>query len=201
MGAPETPNDNSSISTALWYTDTIGLGNGIQLSQFPFGVPRQQIGGDYETMNVLGLTTQSSSFLSQLQQQGHIGSKVWSMWWGMNGATAPATQDGTIVFGGYDAGKVIGPNFTSQLNPTGTCPSGILVNVSNVTLSFPNGTATGLIASNQGEFAACIVPDWPMAIDLGYEYFETFEDITGTENIGRSMGPNFYGMLYPLGEA
>ena len=193
---PEIENDNAMVTSAQWMTDDIGLGQNVQLQSFPFGVPRQAIGGDYETMNVLGLNT-NSSILETLVQQGKISSKVWSMWWGMDGATAPATQDGTIVFGGYDQSLVSGRNYTQPLNPTPACATGMLVNVNDIELSFPNGTQGGLVSPDQGGFAACLDPTWSMALDIDEDLFENFETITGTEEIGRSFGTNFYGLLYP----
>lgn len=187
--------DNATITSGKWLTDNIGLTQSVQLQKFPFGVPRQAIGGDYETMNVLGLNT-NSSILSTLLQQGNIASRTWSMWWGKDGATAPATQDGIFVFGGFDLSKVSGPNYTAQLNPTPACATGMLVNVNDITLSFPNGTEGNLVSPDQGGFAACIDPTWSMALDIDNDLFENFESITGTMDEARSFGTNFYGLLY-----
>ena len=55
------------------------------------------------------------TILNILKSAGHIGSRTWSLCWGLAGATAHAQVDGSLVFGGYDAGKVKGPNFTQPL--------------------------------------------------------------------------------------
>ena len=192
---PAPVNDTGSLNQELWIRDTLSIGTKATIPDFLFGIPRQKIGGDYEPMNVLPLTS-DSTLLSALKSGNHIGSKTWSMWWGLDGATAPATRDGTFVFGGYDAAKASGTNFTAPLNPTLACPSGMIVNLNDLLLSFPNGTQSSLLNKNQGGLAACLIPDWPMAIDLTYSYFQIFETLTNTVNLGRSFGTNFYGMLY-----
>ena len=91
-------------------------------------------------------------------------------------------------------------NYTAALNPTTACVTGMLITINSVSLSWPNGSQTGLTSQDEGGFAACIVPDWPMAINLHLDDFEDFESATNTMSTGRSAGINFWGMLYPNDE-
>lgn len=122
------------------------------------------------------------------------------MWWGQDGSSTSATHDSIFVLGGYDRAKIIGTNFTAPLSPTEACSTGMNININNVIISWPNGTQKELLTHGEGGFSACLQPDWPMFMDMKYDYFANFETYTGTSSIGRSFGTNFYGMLYPNDE-
>lgn len=121
----------------------------------------------------------------------------------MNGATAAATRDGSFILGGYDRAIGTGQNYTAKIEPVSdTCPTGMVVTITGLSLNFPNGTESSLVPHSDVDFLACILPDWPFAVNMLYEpYYKTFEALTNTKSFDRSTGPYFGGELYHPGEA
>lgn len=191
---PQIPDDNASVSSPVWYSDTLSIGPNLLLSNYSFGSPGPSKGNDFP-FNTFSLEPEST-FIRALQQQGHIASNVWSFWWGADTTNAQQSQDGSIVFGGYDRAKVSGQNYTGPLHPTSSCSSGIQVNVRDILLTFPNGTQTGIVSPGQSGFTSCIHPDWAIAIDLNSRIYDQFEQATDTKSIGMATDSYFYSMIY-----
>ena len=107
-------------------------------------------------------------------------------------------MDGQIVFGGYDAAKVSGTNYTMPLAPPRQeCHSSMSVTISDISLGFPNGTTTSITSPNI--IIACILPHYPLIVTLPQvPFYDSFEIHTGTKNVGRGGGTgiDFGGMLY-----
>jgi hypothetical protein len=106
---------------------------------------------------------------------------------------------GNFVFGGYDRAKVTGANHTQSLSfVKPACASGMLVTIVDMQLNFPNGSSPSIFSGSQSAaISACIRPDFPTLMTLPYDpYFDYFQTVTGGTQIGRSLGVNFYGMLY-----
>lgn len=139
----------------------------------------------------------NSTILTALKESGKIASRTWSMFWGLTGMAPSQQSNGTFVFGGYDAAKVSGSNYTRALGSTSVCGSGMLVTVSNIQLQYPNGTSPSLYsASRSTAINACILPEFPGLMTLPLTYFEAFEEIAQCDSIGRSFGYNYYDMTY-----
>ncbi|KAL9090991.1 MAG: hypothetical protein Q9159_001617 [Coniocarpon cinnabarinum] len=196
LAAADVPhtNDSNAVNVSQWYTDTFTFKSGVSLEQNPFGVAESYTTSLHPT-NTFGLGPDSWT-LPLMQQQGHISSKVWSFWWGKDGPTAETSQDGSLVFGGYDRAKVTGPNITRTLGPVSNCPTGIVVDINDLELKFANGTSASVVSGGQS-FSACVRPDWVVAIDVNGGIFNQFEQATGTSSVGRSAGLYFYGTNYP----
>jgi hypothetical protein len=179
-----------------WVDDTLYLGNAT-LPHFPLGIPGFDFGGALDTQNNIGLGV-NSTLLTTLRDAGLIASRSFSWWWGQTGATTNAQMDGSIVFGGYDAAKVIGSPMTqSLLPPSIDCPSGMVVQITNILLGFPNGTTTSI--TQPAALTACLQPDLTVLMTLPFEpFYDTFESQTQTTNLGRGGGPgiDFWGVLY-----
>ncbi|KAK4991341.1 hypothetical protein LTR50_001926 [Elasticomyces elasticus] len=203
------PIDNSSLGLTMYHTD-IRIGHSswvkddlvvtsnVTLPHFPFAIPRMDWGMQYHSQAALGLGP-NSTVLSALRFAGHIRSRTWSMFWGRAGATKATQLDGTFVLGGYDSAKVAGAPFTQNIstrNPN--CLSGMLVNIENIQLNFPNGSDTSIFQGYQGNpFAACIEPDFPSLMTfLDFPYFQNFEIMTQQSYIGRSQGINYHNVLF-----
>ncbi|XTI92633.1 acid protease [Cenococcum geophilum] len=187
------PSDNRTI-TGFGGTDGLVLNSSVSLAKFPFGIPRVVWPSPYHTQHAIGLGI-NSTILNALQSASQIGSRVWSMFWGLTGVSAPVQMDGIFVFGGYDKAKVQGKNHTQALGSFDRCDTGMLVTLSDMQLNFPNGTTETLLGS--GFLSACIVPDFPNLITMPLDpYYSSFEALTQTANVGRSYGLNFFGMLY-----
>ena len=125
-----------------------------------------------------------------------------SWWFGLVGAIADAQMDGLLAFGGYDTAKVTGNNYTKALAPSSlSCTSGMNVIVSDLVLNFPNGTDASIISPYSG-LSSCIRPDFPGIFTFPWDpYYNSFEALTATSNIGREQGTGGYGgMLYWPGE-
>ena len=181
-----------------WVNDIIGVGS-TKLKSFPIGLPGKAIYDPYITQSQLGLGF-NSTFLGALQAAGAIAIQAYSWWWGLQGSTPESQVDGQIVFGGYDSAMVQGSNYTQPLNkPDYACNSGMVVTITDLTLTFPNGTQFSILEPNQ--LVACILPDYPLILTMPWdETYDRFEALSQTQNIGRvgGNGIGFGGMGYLL---
>lgn len=179
-----------AIGTHIWYSewakDSLQAGNAT-LENFPIGMPGFDFAGIVNTQANIGLG-RNSTILNALKDANLISSRTYSYWWGLNSAAEANSMDGQIVFGGYDAAKVKGANFTQKLLPSSlACPSGMYLTVTNMELGFPNGTKADMLAPST--LSACIRLDWPAIASLRYDPFVMrFEDLTGT--FKAENGPN-----------
>lgn len=194
------PSDQAgnNIGPHIWFNefakDTLHV-NGTSLEEFPIGMSGLDFGGRFDSQANIGLG-QNSTFLQALKDGGHISSRTWSYWAGINSATSSAARDGQIVFGGYDAAKASGPNITQPLAaPSKGCPSGMSMIVTTMRLDFPNGTQSDLLSP--GTFSACFQPDFPFVMTAPYDpYYERFMNDTGTVPDNRSLGIHWFGPLF-----
>ncbi|EME78392.1 uncharacterized protein MYCFIDRAFT_157184 [Pseudocercospora fijiensis CIRAD86] len=185
LGVHEAGGDPSDVARAIgthiwfsdWFTDRFALAN-TSLEHFPIGMPGFDFGGRFDTQNNIGLG-QNSTILKALKNSGRISSRSWSYWYGIESATSSAAKDGQIVFGGYDAAKVTGQNFTQPLGkPSPACLSGMSVIVTGLGLDFPNGTKADLLAGSS--FSACFQPDFPEVMNIPSVYWDRLIESTNT---------------------
>lgn len=132
--------DGAPFPAMSYFTHTLRLTADASLSDFPIGLPLN--GWDeqgYHPKNALGLGA-NSSVLGALRASGRIASRTWSMFWGRDGGTRAAQQDGLMVFGGYDRATVVGQRFVQSLMPgVGACPSQMVVTVTDMVPNSANG--------------------------------------------------------------
>ncbi|KAF2874584.1 aspartic peptidase domain-containing protein [Massariosphaeria phaeospora] len=184
-------------------SDSFVLNGNTTISQFPFGVVEKEItvnhaGGNGQASFGLG---RNSTILSMLKSAGKIGSSSWGYWWGLDGATDPAKMDGNLVFGGYDRAKIKNPekNHTGKFTERGLCPQGMTVTFNEIRLNFPNGSQPNLLQSSP--LQACVCPQCTNVMTLPYDpYYARFETWTEAVAINRSLGINFFDMMYHVDE-
>jgi hypothetical protein len=171
--------------------DNLHLNSSTFLAGFPFHVPRFDWEGE---ASLLGLGSQST-FLSGLQNAAIIPSRTWSYWWGYTGLEEQ--MEGGMVFGGYDAAKTTGQNYTNQLDSdVDSCPTRILVTITDISMETSNGTKTSILGSSHGSaLRMCIDPSYPI-ITIPSDIWESFSGNAGGTFLGRSLGINLFGMLY-----
>jgi hypothetical protein len=186
-GAGGDPSDTfRALGTHVWYNDwamdTLNAGN-TTLDDFPIGMPGFDVGGIFDTQANIGLG-RNSTLLNALHDKGHISSRTYSFWWGLNSASPSLSMDGQLVLGGYDAAKVTGPNITQKLLPSAVgCGSGMYLTVTNMILGFPNGTKADMLAPSV--ITACIQLDFPSIASFRSDPFmERFQNYTGTARDG-----------------
>lgn len=167
------------------------------MADFPLGLAGNDFGGTFNTQNVFGLGS-NSTILNTLVSMEKIASRSWSWWWGQTGATDEAQMDGSIVFGGYDKAKTLEEPHSYEFGAFALdCQSGMHVTITDLVLTFPNGSTTSILYPNQ--LSGCLQPDFPPLMTLpNAPYFENFERFTQTRNIGRGGGNGIgaRGMLY-----
>lgn len=170
--------EGTHIWDSAWATEQLKMGN-VTLDDFPIGMPGFDVNDIYDTQANIGLG-RNSTLLNALYDAGHISSRTYSFWWGLNSASASKAMDGQLVLGGYDAAKVSGPNITRELlPPTVGCGSGMVLTITNMILGFPNGTKADMIFPSI--LSACIRIDYPSFATPRYDPFvERFENLTGT---------------------
>jgi hypothetical protein len=139
--------------------DTLKFGSETSLSSFAFGVPQADPGtGLYSSQAQLGLG-RNSTFLRTLASAGGIGTRAYSLFWGLMGVKQ--TQ-GSLVLGGLDKSLIADQdaNLTAQLVYTAACPTGMLVTINDILLNWPNGTDQSIFGGSESEvFQACINPN------------------------------------------
>lgn len=186
------------VATHIWFnnfaTDELSVGN-TTLGNFPIGMPGFDYGGLFDTQANIGLGV-NSTILNALKDGGHIASRVYSYWWGIDSTSSSLAMDGQLVLGGYDQAKATGANVTGQILPwTLACPSGMYVTVTNMILGFPNGTTADMLWPST--LSACLQPDFPTVISLrGNPYFDNFENLTGTSSVNNSHGIYWWAPVY-----
>ncbi|KUL91884.1 hypothetical protein ZTR_01060 [Talaromyces verruculosus] len=197
------PDSPSPAPSAV--VDTFTLNNNASMSNYTFGVSRDDLGYQlYNPQASLGLD-RNSTFLRALKGAGKIGSRSWSFFWGL---TAPNNSlDGHFIVGGYDKEKIGNArNYTGTIDyaTNSACLSGMLVEITNITILNLNGTVNSLL-SNSNTIPACLRPDWPGALNLPWDpLFYKFAELTNynsalrnlANNTVRAFGPNFYDMRY-----
>lgn len=185
--------DSDDSVASDWMTENFTVSSNISLAKFPIGVAQQSIGAvNYEDLPVLGLG-RDSTLLNSLKNSGSIGARVWSFFHGLTGATANTQMDGSIVFGGYDSGKVLGAGSNFTISRTGSCDYS--VNIEDILVDFPNGTSTSLLSGSRSSLlSACIDPSWPVLMTMPRDNYVAFETFTGMGCEYRSFGLDYWGM-------
>jgi hypothetical protein len=146
------------VSTSFAGTDRLAAGDKEPVT-IPVGIPRLQWDGGFTVSHALGLGP-NSTYLNALVAARQIPSRVWSIFWGRMW-TGSDDMDGSIVLGGYDKEKVIGENFTEQLDyredPRLGCWTGMIVTIVDVIANFPNATDVSIMSTSPA-VRSCIVP-------------------------------------------
>lgn len=190
---PEYPDRN-------YVADTFTINDNTTLLNLPLAVAQDSWGEEgYLAQQVLGLGS-NSTILNVLKNSGRIASRTWSFFYGLVGG--PTRINGHMIFGGYDASKVSGDSSEHSFSlPKSNCPSQLVVTVTGMAVSFPNGTRTSIFGSSQSSaLVACILPTLPTAIRIPREpYFENFMKATNADidSMNRSTGLWYYNMRYP----
>ncbi|KAF2494051.1 acid protease [Lophium mytilinum] len=191
--------------------DQITLLDNLTIPDFPFGLVNQSVntGRLFNSVSA-GLASiglgRNSTILSSLKKAGTIGSRSYGFWWGLDGATTPAQMNGNLVLGGYDQAKIkdLSKNHTDRLTSPGTCSQGMLITFTEIKLNFPNGSEPNLLDQFIGGYnlQACICPSCATVMSMPLDpYFSRFVDWTESVPIDRSVGINFFTMMYAGGTA
>ncbi|KAK3674248.1 hypothetical protein LTR78_005717 [Recurvomyces mirabilis] len=188
----------SSMWYSAWLQDTLVINQTISLPSYPIGMPGLEW-SRASAQNLLGLG-RNSTFLTRLKNYGHIGSRSYGFWWGQTGWSSNLQMDGQLVLGGYDAAKTTGPNYTFPLGAwTANCPSGIYLNVSDLSVVLNNGTKNSL--TKTATLQGCYRPDLPTMISINNDpYYDRWQQYTGLTRSGSSGGVDYNSILYDSGD-
>jgi hypothetical protein len=188
---------------ADWTEDTLSIGSNTSLSSFGFGIPQQDLNQAFTSQSQLGLG-RNSSFLRELVSAGDIGTKAYSMFWGLVGGPAEKQTRGSLVLGGLDKSLIAdqNDNFTASLFQGSRCGTGMVVTISDILLNWPNGTDTSIFMGSQSAaIQACISPSFSGLMSLPLSYYNKFWSLTGgippdNKTEARSLGINYFTMLF-----
>lgn len=182
-----------SDSGGIFGADTFKLNVNTSLQSFPLGIIRS----DEFQINGLGLG-RNSTLLNALSSANLISSKIWSLFWGLTGATTRSQMDGNLVLGGYDATKITGDNYTSKLTSNANCASSMIVTVTAITMNLLNGSNPSILGTNYGSaLQMCIDASYPI-ISIPNDTWSNFKQYAGANWITRSSGIDFWGLTYPV---
>jgi hypothetical protein len=166
--APESTDHNSSVYSDygedVWGNDTFSSPDGsFSLPSFPFGIYKTDQSSSIISLNSLGLGKESLLLTNLVKSQLTV-SRVWSLWWGWVGSDASTQRDGSLVLGGYDAEFTKGSNHTSPFSIDKRCTSGMIVTLSDLSVTFPNGSSASIYsgANTQEIVQGCINPVDPL---------------------------------------
>ncbi|KAF2450959.1 acid protease [Karstenula rhodostoma CBS 690.94] len=188
---------------ADWTEDTLSFGSNTSLSSFGFGVPRKDFNQAFASQSQLGLGS-NSSFLRALVTAGDIGTKAYSIFWGLVGGPAEKQTRGSLILGGLDKSLIAdqNDNFTASLFRSSSCGSGMVVTISDILLNWPNGTDTSIFMGSQSAaIQACISPSFAGLMSLPLSYYNNFWSLAGgippdNKSEARSFGINYFTMLF-----
>lgn len=188
---------------ADWTTDSLSFGSNTSLPSFKFGVPQQDLNQAFTSQSQLGLG-RNSSFLRALVSAGDIGTKAYSMFWGLVGGPTEKQTQGSLVLGGLDQSLIVdqNDNFTASLFYGTKCGTGMVVMISDISLNWPNGTDMSIFkGSKSAAIQACISPSFAGLMSLPLSYYESFLSLAGgtppdNKTEARSSGINFFTMLF-----
>lgn len=152
---------------------------------------------------MLGLGV-SSRALEVAKNAGAIASNSWSLFWGQTGLTSNTAHDGAIVLGGLDETQTTGNNYTAPIRHSANCRSGMIVAVTDMTVSLPDGSSSSLLSGSvQGQSVNyCLETEFPMITMLSdhfaqWEDFDPSAETTGNAPDRAGGGPNVWGLIYP----
>lgn len=186
-----------------WTEDTLSFGSNTTLSSFGFGIPQKDLRSAYISQSQLGLG-RNSSFLRALVSAGDIGTKAYSIFWGLVGGPVEKQTPGSLILGGLDRSLIAdqNDNFTSSLVQGSGCETGMVVTIGDILLNWPNGTDMSIFMGSQSAaIQACISPGFAGLMTLPRSYYENFWSLAGGtppdgKSEARSFGINFYTMLF-----
>ena len=185
------------IETSLGGSDSFMLGGTSVITRLPIGIPRVAWDNGNTVLHAFGLGA-NSTYLNALRDTSRIGARAWSIFWGRMWTTDNPV-DGAIVFGGYDRRKIIGQNHTQRLDYGSTgCWTGMRVNVANIFANLRTGEDLSIFPANT-VLPVCIVPQRQLLIEVPANMYGNFENLTGTTNIGQSIGLHWSAHLFDTG--
>jgi hypothetical protein len=181
-------------------SDSVQLTSNLTLPRYEFGIPQQDLFSLYAGHGIIGVG-RNSTFLSTLKEAGRIGSRTFSIFWGLVGG--PRRVPGSFVLGGFDQSIAGGSsNYTAPITYNDACGTGMLITINDISLNWPNGTDSSIFdGSRSAAMQACIAPDFAGLMTLPYDYWQTFMDLAGGKSLegdgdARSFGLNFFTMLF-----
>jgi hypothetical protein len=188
---------------ADWTEDTLSFGDNTSLSSFKFGIPQQDLNQAFTSQSQLGLGS-NSSLLRALVSAGDIGTKAYSIFWGLVGGPAEKQTLGSLIFGGLDRSLIAdqNDNFTASLVQGSRCGTGMIVMISDILLNWPNGTDMSVFMGSQSAaIQACVSPSFAGLMSLPRSYYDNFWSLTGgtppdNKTEARSLGINYFTMLF-----
>jgi hypothetical protein len=188
---------------ADWTEDTLSFGSNSSLSSFGFGIPQQDLNQAFTSQSQLGLG-RNSSFLRALVSAGDIGTRAYSIFWGLTGGPTEKQTPGSLVLGGLDKSLIAdeNENLTASLFLGGKCGTGMVVTISDILLNWPNGTDVSIFMGSQSAaIQACISPSFAGLMSLPLSYYNNFWSLAGgtlpdDKNEARSFGINYFTMLF-----
>ncbi|KAI0156758.1 acid protease [Xylariaceae sp. FL1272] len=184
------------LTSSLGGTETFGFESGSMLHGFPIGIPRLNWDHGYTMLHAMGMGA-NSTILNALYESKQIGSRVWSFFWGRESINRDRALDGSLVLGGYDQQKTIGANYSQTLDYSDStgCWTGMKVIVASIQLNFRNGSDIDMLPPNTS-LDVCLVPQRQLLLEAPQSLVDTFEDLTGMANRGRSFGLHWSAYLY-----
>ena len=178
--------------------DTLHINSTMSLDNFTFGVPTKFLDSRWASQAQLGLG-HNSSLLQMLKQTNRISSRVYSMFWGLVGGSENQRTPGALILGGLDT-ALIGqrPNYTGALNWQSDCLTGMVLDITAISLNFPNGSNASVMGSET--IKACIVPGQAGLLRLPPQHWEPFQKLAGGTFPGgkeaRSRGIDYWTVQY-----
>ena len=149
---PEVSNTRDQLSG----TDTFKISDDLSLGNFPLSTSDPGYhSGPIPVRNRLGLGS-NSSLLRDLWTKGAINSQSWSVWYGSNGVGASQQMNGYLVLGGYDKAKLAGANITQGIQCTQSCPLGLTIMITDITVDAKNGSSPSILGSSYRSLQACL---------------------------------------------
>ncbi|KAJ4361028.1 uncharacterized protein N0V89_001597 [Didymosphaeria variabile] len=178
---------------ADWIEDTLSFGRNTSLSSFGFGVPQQDLSQAFTSQSQLGL-----------------GTKAYSMFWGLVGGPAEKQTRGSLILGGLDKSLIEdqNDNFTASLFRSSRCGTGMVVTISDILLNWPSGKNESIFMGRPepATIQACISPSFAGLMSLPLSYYESFWWYAGgtppdNKSEARSSGINYFTMLFDRDDA
>lgn len=131
-----------------------------------------------------------------------IGSRSWGLFFGLADADLDHQLDGNLVLGEYDAGNITGENVTLSFTKNSGCPSGLIIDVMDISVGLMNGSSFPILGTSQSSaLTVCLEPHSTL-IDFPLDVYKTFLGIAGGtlaggSDSGRSNSPfAFFGELF-----
>jgi len=147
-------------------------------------------------MNSLGLG-RNSTLLNALVSSGALSSRSWGFWQGWTGVESKNQIDVSLIFGGYDAEKVTGPNITLPTrNPAIPDANCFVVTITDIRMNLKNGSPPSLFGNDKGAAASACVEPHLDKLSLRESMWNAFLAISGSTYVDRSTSVlSFFGML------